>query len=44
MRGGWSSRARVHSRSDDLAHLRGTGIASMAALLAATARHLEGER
>jgi acetylornithine deacetylase/succinyl-diaminopimelate desuccinylase-like protein len=43
MRGGWRSLARVHSRTDDLAHLRGTGIAEVAALIAATARQL-GER
>ena len=42
MRGGWGSLARVHSRSDDLAHLRGTGIAEVAALMAATARELGG--
>jgi len=42
MRGGWGSLARVHSRSDDLAHLRGTGIAEVAALMAATARQLGG--
>ena len=40
MRGGWSSLARVHSRTDDLAHLRGTGIAEMASLIANTARQL----
>jgi hypothetical protein len=43
MRGGWASLARVHSRSDDLAHLRGTGIAPVASLIAATARNL-GDR
>jgi hypothetical protein len=42
MRGGWGSLARVHSRSDDLAHLRGTGIAEVASLMAATARQLGG--
>lgn len=39
-RGGYGSLARVHSRRDNLAHLRGTGIAEVASLMAATARHL----
>lgn len=37
-RGTWASLARVHSPSDDLAHLRGTGIADVATLVARTAR------
>jgi hypothetical protein len=37
-RGNWESLARVHSTSDDLAHLRGTGIADVATLVARTAR------
>jgi acetylornithine deacetylase/succinyl-diaminopimelate desuccinylase-like protein len=44
MRGGWSSFARVHSRTDDLAHLAGTGIADVAGLMAATARLLGAHR
>ena len=40
MRGAWASLARVHSRADDLAHLRGTGIAQVATLMAATAQQL----
>ena len=40
MRGSLASLARVHSRRDDLAHLRGTGIAEVAGLMAATARTL----
>jgi hypothetical protein len=39
-RGGYASLARVHSRRDNLEHLRGTGIAEVASLMAATARHL----
>lgn len=42
-RGTWRSLARVHSRHDDLSHLRGTGIADTATLMAATVRAL-GER
>ena len=42
-RGTWRSLARVHSRRDDLLHLRGTGIADTAMLMAATVRSL-GER
>lgn len=37
-RGTWASLARVHGRSDDLAHLRGTGIADVATFVACTAR------
>jgi hypothetical protein len=33
---------RVHSRRDDLKNLRGTGIAPVAALIAATANELGG--
>ena len=40
-RGSLRSLARVHSRRDDLAHLRGDGIGETAALLAATARELQ---
>jgi hypothetical protein len=36
-RGTWGSLARVHSRRDDMTHLRGTGIAEVAALVARTA-------
>lgn len=39
-RGSWRSLARVHSRRDDLVHLRGTGIAETAMLMAATVRAL----
>lgn len=39
-RGSYASLARVHSRRDNLEHLRGTGIAEVASLMAATARHL----
>jgi peptidase M28-like protein len=39
-RGTWRSLARVHSRRDDVAHLRGTGVAEVAALVAATTRQL----
>ena len=39
-RGSYGSLARVHSRRDSLDRLRGTGIAEVAALIAATARHL----
>ena len=39
-RGGYGSLARVHSRRDNLEHLRGTGIAEVASLMAATARNL----
>jgi hypothetical protein len=35
-KGAWRSLARVHSRRDDLSRLRGTGIAEVAGLLAAT--------
>lgn len=44
MRGEWASLARVHSRTDDLAHLDGTGIAEVAGLMAATARQLGAHR
>jgi hypothetical protein len=40
LRGTVRSLMRVHRASDDLAHLRGTGIADTAALVAATARQL----
>jgi len=40
LRGSVRSLMRVHRASDDLAHLRGTGIADTAALVAATARQL----
>ena len=43
MRGGWSSLARVHSSTDDLAHLRGTGVAEVAALMTATIEQLGDE-
>jgi hypothetical protein len=44
-RGTWRSLARVHSRRDDMQHLRGTGIADVAALMAATAReHLNARQ
>jgi hypothetical protein len=36
-RGSWTSLARIHTRRDDLAHLRGTGIAETATLMSATA-------
>lgn len=39
-RGSVRSLRRVHSRRDDLDHLRGTGIAPMASLMASTARVL----
>lgn len=39
-RGSLRSLARVHSSRDDLKHLRGTGIADTAKLIAATAREL----
>lgn len=39
-RGGVRSLLRVHSRRDDLRHLRGTGIPAAATLIAATAREL----
>lgn len=39
-RGSLASLARVHTRRDDLARLRGTGIADVAALIAATANQL----
>ena len=39
-RGGYASLTRVHSRRDNLEHLRGTGIAEVASLMAATARNL----
>lgn len=39
-RGGYASLARVHSRRDNLEHLRGTGVADVASLMAATARNL----
>lgn len=39
-RGTMRTLLRVHSRSDDLAHLRGTGIAETAGLMAATAREI----
>jgi hypothetical protein len=39
-RGGYASLARVHSRRDNLEHLRGTGIADVASLMAATASNL----
>ena len=42
-RGTWRSLARVHTRRDDLAHLRGTGIAETATLIAATVREMTGE-
>jgi hypothetical protein len=41
-RGTVRSLLRVHSRRDDLGHLRGTGIPETAALMAATARELLG--
>jgi Zn-dependent M28 family amino/carboxypeptidase len=43
-RGTWWSLARVHSKRDDLAHLRGDGIDVTARLMAATARELLSER
>jgi Zn-dependent M28 family amino/carboxypeptidase len=39
-RGSLRSLARVHSRRDDLAHLRGSGIPETAVLMAASARAL----
>lgn len=39
-RGTWRSLARVHSRRDDMRRLRGTGIADVAALVAATVREI----
>jgi Zn-dependent M28 family amino/carboxypeptidase len=42
-RGTWRSLARVHTRRDDLEHLRGTGIAETATLIAATVREMTGE-
>jgi hypothetical protein len=43
-RGTWRSLARVHTRRDDLAHLRGAGIAETATLIAATVREMgQGE-
>jgi Zn-dependent M28 family amino/carboxypeptidase len=39
-RGTFRSLARVHSRRDDLAHLRGDGIGDTAALMTATAHEL----
>lgn len=39
-RGSWRSLARVHSRRDDLSHLRGTGIAAVATLVASTVREI----
>ena len=39
-RGSYASLARVHSRRDNLEHLRGTGIAEVASLMAATAKNL----
>lgn len=39
-RGSWGSLARVHSRRDDLSRLAGTGIAPVAALMAATVREI----
>jgi len=42
-RGSFSSFARVHSRRDDLNHLRGDGIAPMASLLAESVRLLANE-
>lgn len=41
-RGSWRSLARVHSRRDDLSHLRGTGVAETATLMAHTVRVLTG--
>jgi hypothetical protein len=43
-RGSWSTLVRVHTRRDDLAHLRGTGIAETAALIAETALTIQGPR
>ena len=43
-RGTWRSLARVHGRRDDLAHLRGTGIAEVAALVVSTVRELGESR
>jgi Zn-dependent M28 family amino/carboxypeptidase len=43
-RGSMRSFGRVHSRRDDLAHLRGDGIEPTAALMAATARELDDVR
>ena len=43
-RGSWRSLARVHGRGDDLAHLSGTGIAEVAALVATTVRELGDNR
>jgi hypothetical protein len=43
-RGSLRSLARVHSRRDDLAHLRGSGIRDTAALIAATVRELRHDR
>jgi hypothetical protein len=37
-RGTWRSLGRVHSRRDDIEHLRGTGIADVATLISATVR------
>jgi hypothetical protein len=39
-RGSLRSLLRVHTRRDDLAHLRGTGIAETATLMAATVREI----
>lgn len=39
-RGSYASLARVHSRRDNLENLRGTGIAEVAGLMAATAKNL----
>jgi hypothetical protein len=39
-RGSYASLARVHSRRDNLEHLRGTAIAEVASLMAATAKNL----
>ena len=39
-RGSWNTLRRVHSRHDDLDHLRGTSIATVGAIMAGTARVL----
>lgn len=43
-RGSWSTLVRIHTRRDDLAHLRGTGIAETAALIAETALTIQRKR
>ncbi len=43
-RGSWKSFLRVHTRRDDLAHLRGTGVAETAGLIANAIRDLRDLR